>query len=279
MEYLTHIKQLLVDSFYELLQIIANYLPNLVSALVLLLIGILLAAVAKWLLIRLSAGLDRIVHVVGITAVPVLRNWPLGVILGWLAYWLIILFFLTASVESLGLPGLADWLGNLINNLPIYFIALVIVVGGILLGNYLRDKIQSGGRAAGLRQAATLGAWIRILVITFAAIIALAQIGLDVSLLEKILLILLTAIIGSIAFAFGLGAGPTLSNVISARYVRKTYEAGQKISINGIQGEILELLPTGVVLDTAGGRTFVPARMFDENVSVLLDNEASNATE
>jgi len=279
MEYLNDIKQMLASSFHEFLQLSSQYLPNLVSALVLLLVGILLAGIAKWLIIRLSAGLDRIVNVVGITAVPILRNWPLGVILGWLAFWLLILFFLTAAVETLGLPGVADWLGKLIQNLPIYFIALLIVVGGILLGNYLRDKIQSGGRAAGLRQTAMLGTWSRILVITFSVIIALAQIGLDVSLLEKILLIMVTAVLGSIALAFGLGAGPALSNVISGRYVRKTYQAGQRVNISGIEGRILELLPTGVVLDTAGGRTFVPARMFDENVSVLLDNEDADAAQ
>jgi len=279
MEYLNDIKQLLIDSFYELLQIVSSYLPNLVSALTLILVGLLLASLTRWLIIRLGVGLDRVVHVIGITSVPILRNWPLGVILGWLAYWLIILFFITAAVDSLGLPGLAEWLGNLINNLPVYFIAVAFVIAGLLLGNYLRDKIHTGAKVSGLRHAEVIGSWLRFIIITFAVITGLAQIGMDLSLVERILVILVTAIVGSVALAFGLGAGPTLANVISGRYVRKIYDVGQRITINGVEGEILELLPTGVVIDSDAGRTFIPAKMFDENASVLLDNEDGNESQ
>ena len=272
MEYFNQIKQLLIDSFNELIQTVSNYLPNLVSALTLLVIGLVLAWVTKWVLIRLGAGLDRIVHTIGIKSVPVLRDWPFGIIFGWLAFWLIILFFVTAAVDSLGLPGLADWLEKLINNLPLYLVAASCVVGGVILGNYVRHRIQSTARSSGMRQAEMLGSTLKVIIIIFSVITGLDQLGLDVSLFELILVILIAAVVLSIALAFGLGAGPSLSNVISGRYVRKTYAVGQRININNFEGEILELLPTGVVLDTDTGRTFVPARMFDENASVLLDN-------
>lgn len=272
MEYFNQIKQLLIDSFDELIQTVSNYLPNLVSALTLLVIGLVLAWVTKWVLIRLGAGLDRIVHTIGIKSVPVLRDWPFGIIFGWLAFWLIILFFVTAAVDSLGLPGLADWLEKLINNLPLYLVAASCVVGGVILGNYVRHRIQSTARSSGMRQAEMLGSTLKVIIIIFSVITGLDQLGLDVSLFELILVIMIAAVVLSIALAFGLGAGPSLSNVISGRYVRKTYAVGQRININNFEGEILELLPTGVVLDTDTGRTFVPARMFDENASVLLDN-------
>ena len=272
MEYFNQIKQLLIESFDELIQTVSNYLPNLVSALTLLVIGLVLAWVTKWVLIRLGDGLDRIVHTIGIKSVPVLRDWPFGIIFGWLAFWLIILFFVTAAVDSLGLPGLADWLEKLINNLPLYLVAASCVVGGVILGNYVRHRIQSTARSSGMRQAEMLGSTLKVIIIIFSVITGLDQLGLDVSLFELILVIIIAAVVLSIALAFGLGAGPSLSNVISGRYVRKTYAVGQRININNFEGEILELLPTGVVLDTDTGRTFVPARMFDENASVLLDN-------
>ena len=272
MEYFNQIKQLLIESFDELIQTVSNYLPNLVSALTLLVIGLVLAWVTKWVLIRLGDGLDRIVHTIGIKSVPVLRDWPFGIIFGWLAFWLIILFFVTAAVDSLGLPGLADWLEKLINNLPLYLVAASCVVGGVILGNYVRHRIQSTARSSGMRQAEMLGSTLKVIIIIFSVITGLDQLGLDVSLFELILVILIAAVVLSIALAFGLGAGPSLSNVISGRYVRNTYAVGQRININNFEGEILELLPTGVVLDSDTGRTFVPARMFDENASVLLDN-------
>jgi small-conductance mechanosensitive channel len=276
MEYIKQIQQLLIDSFNELLQIISDYLPNLVSALTLFVVGLLLAVLTKWLLIRLSAGLDRMVHAVGIHSIPVVRNWPFGVIFGWLAFWLILLFFITAAVDSLGLPGLASWLERFIDNLPTYLIAAACVVGGVMLGNYVRHRLQAGASASGMRQAEMLGSTLKAIIIMFAVITGLDQLGLDVSLFELILVIIIAAVVASIALAFGLGAGPSLSNVISGRYVRRTYEVGQRIRINDCDGQILELLPTGVVLDTDVGRTFIPARMFDEKASILLDNENLN---
>jgi small-conductance mechanosensitive channel len=227
-------------------------------------------------LIRLGAGLDRLVHAIGIKSIPVLRDWPFGIIFGWIAFWLILLFFLTAAVDSLGLPGLAEWLSRLLNNLPLYLVAALCVVIGVVLGNYVRHRIQSLARTSGMRQADMLGATLRFIIITFAVITGLDQLGLDVSLFELILVIIISAAALSIALAFGLGAGPSLSNVISGRYVRKTYRVGQRLRIRDFEGEILELLPTGVVLDADQGRTFIPARMFDENASVLLDNHTLN---
>jgi small-conductance mechanosensitive channel len=273
MEFLTDIQQLLIESFNELINTVSNYLPNLVSAFTLFLVGLIVAWLIKWLIIRLSAGLDRMVNVVGFTSIPVLRNWPIGVIIGWLVFWLLILFFVTAAVESLGLPDLANWLGRLINNLPVYFIAFISVFAGVWIGNYVDNRISTGVHSSSRHQAKVLGRTLRVFIISFAVISALSQIGLDVTLFEQILVILVTAILAAIALAFGLGAGPTLSNVISGRYVKKTYQVGQRISINGIEGEILEILPAGIVLDSDSGRTFIPAKLFADNFSVLLDNK------
>jgi small-conductance mechanosensitive channel len=276
MEYYIQIKQLLIDSFNEVIQTASNYLPNLVTALALIIMGVLLAWFGKWLIVRLSVGVDRIVHAIGITSVPVIGNWPFGIILGWLVFWIVILLFMKAAVDSLGFPGLASWLESLISNLPVYLIAAVCIVAGVMIGNYVRNLLQGGGLPGGLRQTEMLGSFLRVVIITFAVITGLAQLGLDVSLIEQILVIMVAATAGSIALAFGLGAGPILSNIISGHYVKKNYQIGQRIRINDVDGEILELLPTGVVLDTPSGRTFIPAKLFDENASVLLDNEELN---
>ena len=272
MDHFAELKQLITSSFKQFMFVIGNYLPNMLIATTLLILGLIIAWMVKWVIVRLSDGIDRMIHAAGFSALNLRLRWPLGVILGWIAYWLILLFFVAAAVDGLGLPGLADWLQKFITYLPTLLLAGVFIFGGILLGNVLRDKIISGAHSIGMKQAELFGAWVRIIVIFLALIVGLSQIGLDVRLFEYLLTVFIAALAGSLALAFGLGAGPTLSNVISARYVRKTYQVGQRISINGIEGEILELAPTGVVVDTETGRTFIPAKMFDEEASVLLDN-------
>ena len=93
---------------------------------------------------------------------------------------------------------------------------------------------------------------------------------------EQILTIFVAALAGAVALSFGLGAGSTVANIISARYVRSNYRVGQQIRIMDMEGRILEMLPTGVILDTDKGRTFIPAKIFDQEASVLLDNQSPN---
>jgi len=277
MELYDQLEQQLIDGLNQFILTVGAYLPKLLSAVVLLLLGLILAWGAKWLILRLGAGIDRMVQAIGIASLHVRLRWPVADILGWLIYWMIILFYITLAVEVLGFKGLSDWLGNLITYLPSLLLAGLFIFGGFLLGNTIRDRITTGGRSAGLQRTDTLGSWTRMIIILLAVLVGLAQIGIDVRLFEYILTIFVAALAIAIALAFGMGAGPTVSNIISARYVRKTYQVGQKIRINNLQGKILEMSSTGVVLDTDAGRTFIPARVFDEEASVLLDDESPHA--
>lgn len=273
MELYAELKQQLFDSLSQFIQTVGAYFPKLLIAIALLLLGILFACVAKWVILRLGAGIDRMVQAIGIASLHVRLRWPVANILGSLIFWLIILYFITVAVEGLGFRGLSTWLRNLVTYLPSLFIACLFIFGGILLGNTIRDKITAGASSSGLRRTEILGSWVRMIVILLAVIVGLAQIGIDVRLVEHILAIFVAALALAVALAFGLGAGPTVANIISARYVRKTYQVGQVIRINNLQGRILEMSSTGVVLDTDTGRTFIPARIFDEEASVLLDDE------
>lgn len=274
MNELTEIKGYLFDSLNQFIQNVGAYLPNLFVAISLLIIGIILAWLVKWVILRLGAGIERVLQAVGISSLHVRLKWPIGEILGWIMYWVVILLFLRAALASLKLPSLAELLGRLITYLPNIFIGALLIIGGIILGNIIRDKIRVNAHTVGFRQAEMLGGLVRISIIILAVLVGLAQIGLDVRLFELILTIFVAALAGSIGLAFGLGAGSTVSNIISSRYVRKNYKTGQQIRIHELQGKILEINPTGIVLDTKSGRTFIPAKLFNEEASILLDDKS-----
>ena len=274
MDQLSQFKVYLLDSFNLFLHNVGAYLPNLLSAFAFLLAGFVLAWMVKWIILRLGVGLDRIVQAIGFGSLHTRLKWPIANILGWLVYWVIILLFVRAALASLQLPSLAELLDRLLTYLPNLFVAVFFIIAGTVLGNSLRDKIAESAHTAGFRQAEVLGGMVRVAVIALSVLVGLSQIGLDVRLFELILIIFMASLSGSIALAFGLGAGSTVSNIISARYVKKNYRVGQRIRVQDMQGNILEMLPTGIVLETKSGRTFVPAKIFDEEASILLDNES-----
>jgi Mechanosensitive ion channel. len=276
MNQIEELKALLLKSISQFIETASAYIPNLLNAVYLLVMGLLLAWAMKWLIIHLGKGLDRLVHAIGFASLNINIKWPIARVASLVVYWIIILFFVTEALETLGLPAVAEALNRFINHLPAIMIAVVFVLAGVLLGNNLRNRITTGARSTGMHQAEILGGWIRSIIIILAFVAGLAQIGLDVRLFEQILTIFIATLAGAVALSFGLGAGSTVSNIISARYVRSNYRVGQYIQVKDMQGRILEMLPTGVILDTDHGRTFIPAKIFDQEASVLLDNQSSD---
>ncbi|MEX2517293.1 MAG: mechanosensitive ion channel domain-containing protein [Gammaproteobacteria bacterium] len=262
--------ELLTQSWDNFIRILGDYIPSLLGALILLVVGLALAWVVRWLILRLGTGLDRLYQRLGFGN-QLSSNWSARHVISGIAFWLIILFFVTAAAESLGLPGLADWLNKLIAFLPAVMVTLLIIVVGVLIGGYARERVRVSAAQVGLEQTALLGSIVRLIILTVAVILAFRHLGLDVHLIEQLLIIAVAAFFAAVALAFGLGAGLTVNNIISSHYVRKMYHLGQRVRINDIEGEIVELTPTAVVLDTAGGRIVVPAKNFNEHASILLD--------
>ena len=265
-------KELLVSSFEQFVSTLGAFIPSLVGALLLIAVGIIIAGMLRWLILRMGAGIDNVVQRSGIGSGYLRLKWPVSRIIGGIAYWLTLLFFLTAAAEVMGLPGFADWLSRLIAYLPSVLVALAIIFLGFALGAFARDKVTDAALSARIVHPEKLGAGARYLVITLTIVIGLGQLGINVSLIEYALIILIAAASLAIALAFGLGAGPTVTNIIASRHLRRHFRIGQRVRIGDIEGQILEFENTAVVLDTDAGRTLMPAKSFQEEASVLVDD-------
>ncbi|MDZ7735572.1 MAG: mechanosensitive ion channel [Gammaproteobacteria bacterium] len=267
----------MTESFDNFVRTLGNYIPSLLGAVVLLLVGIGLAWVLRWLILRLGSGIDRLYHRFGLGSNLSLR-WPVSRIISGIVFWLTILFFAAAAAEVLSLPGLTEWLNKLIAFLPAVLVTLLIIVVGILLGDYVRDYVRVSAASIGLEQTELLAALARLIILIIAVILAFQHLGLDVGVVEQIMVIAVAAFFAAIALSFGLGASLTVTNIISTHYVRKLYRIGQRIRINDTEGSILEITPTAVILDTAEGRIVIPSKSFNENASILLDEDTNDET-
>ncbi len=75
---------------------------------------------------------------------------------------------------------------------------------------------------------------------------------------------------GGFALAFSLGAQPLMLDLIAAHQARRRCRIGQALHLGGFEGQIVELTPTGLVLETAGAGVSLPARLLHEQPVVLL---------
>ena len=245
---------------------------RLLTALVLLVVGVLLAILLRALAVRIVSAVDRAMpgHDFRTSFAGLARERHVSVIVGAVVFWGVLLFFIATAADALGLPLLSSAVASISDFVPRVLGAVLILVTGLVIGGVARSAVTAAAAGAGTSFAPGLGQIVRIAIIIAAALIAVAEMGVDITLLTAIFSVALAAMLGGFAIAFGLGARTAVSNIIGSHYLRQTYEVGQTVSVGGIEGTIAELTSTSVILNAAEGRVVVPAKQFGEMPSTLI---------
>jgi uncharacterized membrane protein YjjP (DUF1212 family) len=104
-------------------------------------------------------------------------------------------------------------------------------------------------------------------------VIGLDQVGIDITFLTILFAIVVGGLLLSVALAFGFGARDLVANLIGAQQLARLLELGQVARIDGIEGQVLELTPTSVILSTDEGRMAIPAKRFQEAAVLIVTAE------
>jgi small-conductance mechanosensitive channel len=267
--------QPLNNSLAILGQRIGQHLPNLLAAVALLLIGWGLASLARTWSKRLISGVDWFVRSQAVE--NALRriglSWGASDVIGSILFWVVLFLFFTAATETLGLPVLATWLAGISYYLPRILVAVLIVLAGLLAGNLARDAVTGAAGAARLAYGNLLGRALYGVIVLIAIVTGVDQLGIESRFLTATIIIVIGAIIGGAALAFGLGSRTAVSNIIAAHYLRQIYQVGHTVRIGNVHGKIIEITATAVVIESSDGRVLVPAKDFSEGVSVLFTGQ------
>jgi small-conductance mechanosensitive channel len=265
--------QSLGEPFRDVIGRLSIYLPRLLGALFVLLVGFFAASGLRFVVVRLLKRGKRLLPGSAIPEEETGVERLLVRVVGGLVFWLVILVSAAVGVEVLGLAGLTDALQNLASHFPRFIAAVLVLAAGLVTGNLTATWVLKTARGANIAYARAAANAVKTSILLVASVVALTQAGIDSTILVVSLGVVLGAFLGAAALAFGLGARATVANLVAAHYLKRTYRVNQRIRIGGHEGRILELLPTGVLLDTVSGVTLVPAKTFSEETSVLLGEE------
>jgi hypothetical protein len=259
----------------ELVITLKTFLPNLLGGLALLLLGWLVAFLMRWLIMRFGKGLDAILAVVHRwTGQEVSQpRWSVSAVVANFAFWMIFVYAVSAAAEQIGLNTFATWVLDLLGYLPGLLISLFILFIGYLVAGGVRNLILAVAESSGFQHGLTLGHLSAGLIMAFTLLLSLSQLGLDVTLFTSVIILAAAALFASGALAFGIGAADAVRNVLASHYVRKAFQPGQRVRIEGVQGEILELTQVAVLVGTEEGEAWIPARQFLDRVAMILDDE------
>lgn len=188
---------------------VLGFIPSLIAALVVLIVGLIVASGLGTLVekildgVRLDAGLRKL----GLE--PYVQRAGMQLrgarFFGRLVYWFLVIVFILAASDVLGLYALSDFLRQVLFYIPNVVIAILIMLAAVVLANFLRKLVTASVLSARLHAAGFLGmlTWWGVTIIGFLA--ALEQLGIARMTIDRLEtgLIAMLALAGGLAFGLG----------------------------------------------------------------------------
>ena len=200
---------MLLDTTREFLHQIAAFLPRLALALMVVVVGWLVAkalrfAVEKGLrainfgVLTERAGTDHFLQQGGLRG-------DTTTLFGLFTYWVIIVSALMIAFNGLGATYITDLLQRVVLFAPKVLVAMLVIVFGSYFARFVGEAINTYCTDAQIPDADILGKIARYLIMTFVVMIALSQIEVGGDIVQRTFLILLFGLVLAFALAFGIG--------------------------------------------------------------------------
>lgn len=185
-----------------------NFVPGLLGAIILFIIGWFVGNVVGKAIGQLVALLkvDKLFESAGASAFMTRSGMKLSVsgFIGGLVKWFVIIVFLMASLQIVGLTQVNDFLREaVLYYLPKVIIAALVLVIATILADAMRKLVKASAQAANIRSANMLASITSYAIWLFALIIALSELGIATAFMQ----ILFTGLIAALAIALGLAFG------------------------------------------------------------------------
>ena len=198
-----------IASLQNLWNIFVAFLPNLIVALIVFIIGWVIAAALGRVVTQIIRALkiDSLFEKLGLRR-PVERaglRLDIGHFIGQLVKWFLILVFLMAATDILGLTQVTDFLQVVLFYIPSIIVAVIILLLGVMLAEFTQRLIRASVDAAGLMSAGFLATLAKWAIFIFALFAALDQLGVANTFIITVLqgLVAMLAIAGGLAFGLG----------------------------------------------------------------------------
>jgi hypothetical protein len=214
---------------------VGEFLPKLVGAVAILLVGWLLALLVRGLLTRAltQAGLDRAIGRHGGVNVieQISPGGSVSRLLAVIAFWLLLIGAFALALESLDIEEVTNVVGDVYDYIPNLLAALAIFLGAGLVSagvaGFARRTLGEGPTASIVRSAAPTVVWL----------IATFMILNELRIATEIVTITYAALVGALAvgmaLAFGLGGRETAARMLRDAYERTTESTGRRQPLAG----------------------------------------------
>lgn len=203
------LRRLFVEPVEQFMDELLLFLPKFLTALVILLAGMLVGGLLKVLFARIfrTIGMDSLCRRAGLEQMlsrSGIRD-PLSLLFAKIIGGTTVAVFAVVAVQTISVPAVERLLERFFLYLPNIFVALLILIVGYLLSNFLARAALIAAVNAGMRLSCLVGRSVRYVVLIFSVTMALEHLGIGRETVLIAFTILFSGIVLAVAIAFGLG--------------------------------------------------------------------------
>ena len=204
---------------------IAAYLPRVLTAIVLLILGWLIARTVQRLVVRLLrlVRLEAAAEQTGVDDFLVRGGVRFTVVtlIGEIFYWGLILIFAVAVFNLIGLTMSPESVARLTSYVPNVMAALVVLIFGSLGARLIRGLVVAYLGNVGVKGSERIGYLVQGALVAFVVLLALEQLRIDVKLLASAFQLAFGGICLALAIAFGLGGRAWAESILERTWSKR----------------------------------------------------------
>jgi hypothetical protein len=273
----------LQDSLSDLWDQVIAWLPTVLVVIILIILGWVFARLISALVQRLLRRLrvdgifERAGLAEGFTRAGITRS--ASELIGLVIFWLVFLSFILLALEQFGLMAVVLPLQGLISYLPRLLASALVLIVGAFLAQFLGRVSQATASGMGIEFHQPLGQFVQVLLLVVTVILAVDQLGFNLTLLTETFTNILTVVVAGLVLAFALGARSVAGNILAGYYAREQFSLGEHIVVDEQEGTLEAIGTLNVEIAAGEDRVFIPnIRMIERQVRVRGKSKSGSSS-
>lgn len=261
------------DSLGGLLDNLIATLPKILGAIVVLLVGLLVAKIVKHMILvalrkmnidKLDDKLNQI-EIVDKSNIKI----KISSLLANIIYYIVLLFVLIIATSILDLEPVSNLVVGIFEFLPKLLVAMIILVLGTIMADMLKSVVNTACTSLGIPSAKLISNFLFYFLLVNIFVSALSQAEINTEFLSTNISILIGGLVGAFAIGYGLSSRSTMSNYLSSFYTQERFNVGDKVTFEGDTGHIVDINKTSMTIDKGSSNVIFPlSKITDSKIEI-----------
>lgn len=262
-----------LNSLNNMAEQFMSVIPRLITAVILYLIGLL---VAKFVYKTLKKVFEKIqLDKIGdkLNEIEMVSNANMNIklseVFAKIIYYIMMLFFIVAATDVLGMPAISQLVQDIFNFVPNLIVALIVLILGLLLAEAIKSVVLTALKSLSIPSATVIANFLFYFLFVNIVVSALSQAKINTEFLSQNISLLIGGGVLAFGIGYGLASKDVIANFLASFYSKDRVSIGDIVTLDGNKGEVTEVDRSSITIDTGESKVIIPlSKMSSDSIEI-----------